>query len=1292
MECKKNHFHINSGFSQHLDRLCRTMVCSLLVATLISGLTAGIAEGSYGVDNDAVRQAVIDNLMLQGGCRVSVVYIGFPEMDPVVPTTEMMSGLYDNLATLYAQQSDGTFDFSYNVVTHPSTGDGVWIADYSIDNYSSLADVQNIARFTDAWDCLSPYHTNVGAGLDAGYCGELQAEVMDEIQTAYNGMESPFFQSDLLFFIYCMDGENPLFGPWVGGFARTMIDFDYFPVLSQMNPNIYPPDYQGTYCRAPHGTSQKWAFAPSNGGTFGSILTHEMMHVFTGGGHSYADQHATCGTDGTTWSYNYSIYDVRRREAHPDKPFVPFIYHDLQDLGWLDPSIEITETTKGLRLDEIRNRGQVVRVPTGYNIVTFEHEGNQYGIGQYFEISFHGGIGEDATLDQNGNTMYPSQGLAIWHVSIPTLNGIPNGSASYSDLESSYGMYSDPGPLGDPAYWTQEDAAHGYDNHDSWYDWTNDCLLRTQEEVRSYYGSPEDFWSITRKDEFSYKSNPSSAAYDRPMLSDPSYTGPNDLRIVPQTESNSLVIKIVEEGADYAIIDIYMAPAEELIQPVQGDGVVKGLPYQIEWTDEHPIIDTCDIYVSIDGGAWETIATGVDATNHNYSWTPGTIGSTASLKIEFHNVNTDFVETVIQDGIHLLEPATVVFDNKSSDTGLNYTGMPYTAVGIDFDNAPGQPREFEDLFLVVGGAKPNLYECNWIGLSGVPGFSTTGNAIPADVPVDLKGASYADYDNDGDLDLFAAGGWGGYAVLYRNEGNGSFSDQSGLLGSLDVRSKVYAGTWADYDGDGWVDLFLCRGNGPGGAAEEDVLLRNKLWYNGMFYNDTTSSNMATGGANLTNSFAAVWADVTGDGKLDLFVAENYPFSIPQLPSVHAKLFINDPNDLGRFTEESASRFIGSVDVMLQMTSVDMADVDLDGDVDLVAGYEGINQGAVVYLNDGSGFFYSQDNINLGEVNGTSSVRFMDQDLDGRPDLLLTSKDAATPPKFFRNLSSQSFGVNFVDVSNHAFPVDQGFRAEGMLSLDWNRDGDQDLYLGRQSSTNKFYYRTTQTDGTDFPATNVVSVSLSSPLGVNNTAAIGAKVEVTTGGKVLSKWVDGGSGRGGQDDIVLTFPVDQASGTVPVTVTWPNGWVQYAEVPIHVPGNTPYTLVDDTNPSIIPGSTTATTEFDPASQTMTFVFTWQTEFGFIPTLDKVTFDLTSVPVQCRPSETVITPSTYGAEVSTIRLNTGAYRHTMRWTGWDCVPNCSIPYSVSSGHRPDITSTSAQRLLKFKYCPSTILGGL
>jgi len=639
----------------------------------------------------------------------------------------------------------------------------------------------------------------------------------------------------------------------------------------------------------------------------------------------------------------------------------------------------------------------------------------------------------------------------------------------------------------------------------------------------------------------------------------------------------------------------------------------------------------------------------------------------------------------------VLQPLVVVsravFDNRSTETGLDYAGLPYSSVGFESDHDDPAQRNLEDLMITIatGGPRSAFYRADEINGNGVPEFfdDTLDAFDSGSVPQDgLGGVSVADMDNDGDLDLFCASGTSSTPRLYRNDGDGTFTDVTSTLGLATAASNSWAGTWADYDGDGWVDLFLARGGGPGVppegmSAQPAYLMRNGLdpeLGSGGFENVTAAVGLASGNANYAASISACWADIDNDGRLDLYLAEYSD----NAGGIRGKLFVQQSD--GTFQEEGASRLpTGS---LFAQAAAQFVDMDLDGDLDLVTGNRVLNVGAVVYWNDGTGGFTAENPLTVPSIGGVSGLKVWDQDLDTRPDLLLTTRDPQQTARFFHNLDAGS-GLVLQDETGHV-GLDTGHEAGGLTVLDWNRDGDQDVYLGRQVSTQKFFYRTVaQSDGGDDLQADFICVRLSSPQGVNNRAGIGARVSVQNDGRWIHRWVDGGSGRGSQDDLTVTLPVPVSTGTHLVQIQWPNGWTQVDTATVNPIGQDPEIILDETNPMVVDASVAGTTALDAGQGQFYWVFNWETGYRSDWSLDKVT--LPASP--CVPAGAVYTPATAGVEHTISRLSTGNYRHVMR-VPVTCSAPCQIQFTVESSHRAGISSTSAAKILRVKFCPTQL----
>ncbi|OZC01314.1 hypothetical protein BSZ36_17875 [Rubricoccus marinus] len=307
-----------------------------------------------------------------------------------------------------------------------------------------------------------------------------------------------------------------------------------------------------------------------------------------------------------------------------------------------------------------------------------------------------------------------------------------------------------------------------------------------------------------------------------------------------------------------------------------------------------------------------------------------------------------------------------------------------------------------------------------------------------------NGVAVADYDRDGDLDVYIvvreaydAANTTTWSRLFANRGDGTFVDQtraSGVAGSAGVGLPNTAGNgaklgaaWGDYDGDGWPDLYLTH-------AGPNQLYRNNG--NGTFTDVTATAGVAGGATQLSTS--ALWFDTDGDGDLDLHVGvwEDYPGDgAPR--DLANPYFVN--NGDGTFTEAGAARGLGDVGKTYTTLPVD---VDHDGDVDL---YDANDFGANrLFLNDGTGTFDEATAAfgleNTGEGMG---LALGDLDGDGREDIFLTNR-ADSPVQTNALFVAQEAG-GYAGQAEAAGVAETGW-GWGAEFFDLENDGDQDLFV------------------------------------------------------------------------------------------------------------------------------------------------------------------------------------------------------------------------------------------------------
>lgn len=294
---------------------------------------------------------------------------------------------------------------------------------------------------------------------------------------------------------------------------------------------------------------------------------------------------------------------------------------------------------------------------------------------------------------------------------------------------------------------------------------------------------------------------------------------------------------------------------------------------------------------------------------------------------------------------------------RDSTGEMRVTGQETIGAVLADLNGDGSP----DLYLVRGAFPKGS---NMLLMAEKGGFSANlGSEAGLSPPVNGISAAPADYDGDGDIDLFVAN-WGGDR-LYRNDslaGSLKFTDVAGEYG-LTADARSWGAVWGDFDGDGALDLFAARGDvgGKGGSA--------------LYFNRRGKFEKAGGKAfDRFWPMGAVAGDFDGDGSPDLFAAD---WDGP------ARLYLNDGH--GGLTDHTAG---SGIDVK---RAVGVTAGDLDGDMLLdlaVAGYRGELK---VYKNLGGGSFRDVTNVwGFGGGKKNEGVVIGDMDGDGLNDLYVAS--------------------------------------------------------------------------------------------------------------------------------------------------------------------------------------------------------------------------------------------------------------------------------------------------------------
>lgn len=312
----------------------------------------------------------------------------------------------------------------------------------------------------------------------------------------------------------------------------------------------------------------------------------------------------------------------------------------------------------------------------------------------------------------------------------------------------------------------------------------------------------------------------------------------------------------------------------------------------------------------------------------------------------------------------------------------------------------------------------------------------------------LSCVAFADIDNDNDLDIFLSGGSASTYVskMYRNNGNGNFSE---IIGTPFVGVQLGSAAFSDVDNDNDQDILITGGTITGQKIAN------------LYTNDGLGNYTLASGAFIPTSDSDVaFADVDNDNDQDVLITGRVS------SGVSASLYLND--GLGNYTKVSGTPFVG-----VSSSQVSFADVDNDNDQDvLILGLSTslANPGvAKIYINDGLGNFSELmgtpfEDIQLGEVGPSStqysknSFVFLDIENDNDVDVLMTGFDGTS--KVTKLYVNNGLGV-FTLVNGTPF---EGVQLSSVAFADVNNDTTQDILVtGKSNSGNpvsKLYLNTT----------------------------------------------------------------------------------------------------------------------------------------------------------------------------------------------------------------------------------------
>lgn len=333
---------------------------------------------------------------------------------------------------------------------------------------------------------------------------------------------------------------------------------------------------------------------------------------------------------------------------------------------------------------------------------------------------------------------------------------------------------------------------------------------------------------------------------------------------------------------------------------------------------------------------------------------------------------------------------------------------------------------WDDLFITNG---PETGDNNFLYLNNGDGTFTAvaGDDIVSSVdPFDA--ATFGDCDNDGDPDAVAVTWWNQKNHFYRNNGDGTFTEETSIaMAAPSTYSE--AASWGDYDLDGFIDLYISNSEGD---------FKNLLYHN----NGDGSFTKVLAGAMTSDAFSSrgiTWIDYDNDGDADMYVANE--------SSQENNLYRNDGN--GTFTKITDGPHVN--DSRSSMSS-SWGDIDNDGDFDLYVANSGNFSGQKnqLFINDGSGIFTEIITGDAVEDMGCSfSSSFSDYDNDGDLDLAVSNGfcNGTIENFLYMNDGTGLFTRDLTSMADMTTPCSYGC-AWG----DVNNDGFHDLVFATCNNT------------------------------------------------------------------------------------------------------------------------------------------------------------------------------------------------------------------------------------------------
>ena len=495
--------------------------------------------------------------------------------------------------------------------------------------------------------------------------------------------------------------------------------------------------------------------------------------------------------------------------------------------------------------------------------------------------------------------------------------------------------------------------------------------------------------------------------------------------------------------------------------------------------------------------------------------------------------------------------AQVFFTEKAAEVGIDHFHLSTDLIGAGLAVFDYNNDGWEDIWMTGGSQRDVLYANNGNGTFTEMGFQA-GLLITANFHT--KGVVTGDINNDGWRDVFLVTRNPNPNLLLLNNGDGTFISIGNFAGISDDVAWSGAATMADFDNDGWLDIyvgnyiessdFLYDSTGQEIIGYDHTCYPNFLYLNNGDLTFTEWGSMA-GADDEGCALATLATDFNLDGQVDILVANDFGEWV--LPNASLQ------NGGNQFSNNNQ---LNGMDKKMYGMGIAPGDMDQDNDLD----YYFTNIGSNVLMeNEGDHFTdiasvagvkdtYSGNHLTVGW--GTA---FMDVDNDTDLDLFVANGFIPTlsfnqtsvenSDKLFLNKAEpEGEKKQFEDATEEAGLGDTGI-ARGMAHGDFDKDGDPDIVVLRASGTSDpafvhkvlFYENETANDN------NWLEVKLEGT--VSNRDAFGAKIRVVVDDKSWLHEVTSGSSHASQNTSIAHLGLGSAEQADSLIIEWPMGGKQ-----------------------------------------------------------------------------------------------------------------------------------------------------